>query len=175
MWMRPKGSRTLTPTHTQLMGIPAGPAGIQRTLQIMAHLAGQGKTATPVRETTMALVATVPDKNYRAEITRVFTFVRDRVRYTKDVRGVETVQTPVKTLEYMQGDCDDQCTLLSAMLESIGFHTRFVAIGFAPNHYAHVYLQVLDGDQWTGLDPTEKVGVGWEPPNPVAVMVQPVP
>lgn len=142
----------------------------------MATLASQGKTETPVRETTLALLASVPQKNWRAEVSRLFYFVRDRVRYTRDIRGVETVQTPVKTLEYMQGDCDDQVTLLASMLETIGHPARFVAIGFMPHHFSHVYLEVMAPDgRWIGLDPTEEKPLGWSPPKPVTRMVQEVP
>ena len=127
----------------------------------------------------MSLLATVPEKNSRAEIARLFYFVRDRVRYTRDIRGIETLQTPEKTLEYMQGDCDDQVTLLAAMLEIVGYQCRFVAIGYEPHRFSHVYLEV-DAAQpgmpakWIALDPTEKQALGWEPPKPVVRMVQAV-
>lgn len=141
----------------------------------MAKLASEGKTATPVREATLALIASVPQKNWRGEVSRLFYFVRDKIRYTKDIRGIETVQTPVKTLEYRQGDCDDQVTLLASMLETIGHPARFVAIGFKPHHFAHVYLETqMPTGGWVALDPTEQKPLGWEPPNPVTRMVQAV-
>ena len=127
----------------------------------------------------MCIVGVVPGKHYRSEIDRIFIWVRDHVRYTRDVRGVETVQTPEKTLDYKQGDCDDQVTLLAALLESIGIRTRFKAVGFRPGHFQHVYLQAFDDEkppgQWIGLDPTEQVQIGWEPPNPASVMTEEIP
>ena len=97
---------------------------------------------------------------------------------TLDIRetcaAFETVQTPVKTLDYKQGDCDDQVTLLASLLESIGVQTRYKAVGFTPGHFQHVFLEARDDNsgKWIGLDPTERVDMGWQPPNPKAVMIQ---
>lgn len=142
----------------------------------MAALVRQAREDIAVRETAMALVGHLASKDWDREVGVVYGFVRDSIRYVRDVRGVETVATPVRTLEYRQGDCDDQDVLLAALLESIGYRTRFKAIGFAPGHYSHVYVQVQrprTGD-WVSLDPTEPVGVGWEPAGARAVMTQEV-
>lgn len=140
----------------------------------MASLASTAKTTPRIRELALSIVGLVPGKNFRGEIDRIFVWVRDNVRYTRDVRGVETVQTPAKTLDYMQGDCDDQVTLLAALLESVGIQARFKAVGFRPHHYQHVYLEARDNGDWIALDPTEQVPVGWEPPNPVTIMTEDV-
>jgi transglutaminase-like putative cysteine protease len=154
------------------MGIPNGPAGIRTTLHLMANLASRAKTTPQVRELALSIVGLVPGKNFRGEIDRIYTWVRDSIRYTRDVRGVETIQTPAKTIEYMQGDCDDQVTLLAALLESIGIEARFKAVGFTPGHFQHVYLEARDNGEWIALDPTEQVAPGWAPPNPVSVMIE---
>lgn len=128
-----------------------------------------------MRERSLAILHGIPGKDFRSEIERLFYWVRDNIRYTRDVRGVETVQSPEKTLEYRQGDCDDQCTLLAAMLESVGHPARFVAVGFRPHHFSHVYVEVHTPRGWVALDPTENVAVGWAPPNPVTRMVVEIP
>lgn len=140
----------------------------------MSQLASQSKTDIRIRELALSILGAVPGKDFRGEIDRIFSWVRDSIRYTRDVRGVETVQTPAKTLDYRQGDCDDQVTLLAALLESVGIQSRFKAVGFRPNHFQHVYLEARDNGNWIALDPTEQVPVGWEPPNPVAVMIEDV-
>lgn len=131
----------------------------------MASLASQAKTTIPIRELALSILGAVPGKDFHGEIDRIYRWVRDNIRYTRDVRGVETVQTPEKTLQYKQGDCDDQVTLLSALLESVGVRTRFKAVGFRPGHFQHVYLEATNGGKWIALDPTESVEAGWEPPN----------
>ncbi len=140
----------------------------------MANLASQAKTTPLIRERALTIVGAVPGKDFRGEIDRLFVWVRDNVRYTRDVRGVETVQTPAKTLEYMQGDCDDQVTLLAALLESVGIEARFKAVGFSPGTFQHVYLEARDNGNWIALDPTEQVATGWFPPNPVETMIEAV-
>jgi len=140
----------------------------------MSRLATQAKTTVRIRELALCILGAVPGKDFRGEIDRIFVWVRDNIRYTRDVRGVETVQTPEKTLEYSQGDCDDQVTLLSALLETIGVETRFKAVGFQPGRYQHVYLEARDETtgEWVGLDPTEQVPMGWAPPNPITEMIE---
>lgn len=140
----------------------------------MSRLATQAKTDLRIRELALCIVGAIPGKHFRTEIDRIFAWVRDHIRYTRDVAGVETVQRPVRTLEYRQGDCDDQVTLLAALLGSIGVRSRFKAVGFRPHHFQHVYLEALDdtNGKWIGLDPTEQVPMGWRPPNPAAVMTE---
>ena len=70
--------------------------------------------------------------------------MQDNVQYVRDVRGVETLATPIKTLETMQGDCDDQAVLLASLLESIGHPTRFVAMAqTALGPFVHVFTEMV--------------------------------
>jgi transglutaminase-like putative cysteine protease len=125
-----------------------------------------------VRGTATDLVRDLPQKDRVAEVTRIFGFVRDRIRYVRDVRGVETMQTPDATLDVGQGDCDDKSILLAALLESVGYPTRFVAIGYRPGRFTHVYVETLLGLRWVPLDSTEPNGVGWAPrPAPQRMVV----
>lgn len=112
----------------------------------------------------------LPERNWIAEIRACFVFVRDNIRYTLDPDEVELVQDPEYTLEHRWGDCDDQVTLLASLLTSIGHPCRFVAIGYTPNEYAHVFLETRGGDEtnWIACDPTEQVPLGWRPPPPYA-------
>lgn len=160
----------LTP-RTFLGQLPDGAAGTRATLQIMGQLVQQFKSDPRIRSEAMQLLQGLPAKNWMAEIGSIFQYVRDGVRYTRDTRGVETIQTPTVTMDTGMGDCDDKSTLLASLLESVGHPTRFVAIGMQPGTYCHVYVQTQVGQKWVGLDPTEAVPVGWEPPKPAAVMI----
>jgi transglutaminase-like putative cysteine protease len=122
------------------------------------------KTHPRVRELALQLTRALPQKDFAAEIDTLFRFVQTRIRYVRDVHNVETIQTPVKTLEYGQGDCDDKTTLLAALLQSLGHPTRFHAMGFRPGHVEHVLLEVKRGTQWIPLDATEPHRGGWAPP-----------
>lgn len=141
----------------------------------MARLARAGKTSMPVRSTALSLVQDLPQKAYKAEIERLWAFVRNQIRYVRDVHGVETIQTPERTLDIGQGDCDDKATLLAAMLESIGHPARFVAMAFTSNNYSHVLTETKIGHgykaMWFPLETTEDKPFGWYPSRPHARMV----
>jgi len=137
----------------------------------MGRLTKDAKKTLPIRQTALYLVNGERQKDWTEEVNRIFEFVRDRIRYVRDVRNVETLQTPEKTLEFKQGDCDDKSMLLAALLESIGHPTRFVAIGFKPGHYAHVYVETKIGANWIGLETTEPVDMGWQPKGVVSRLV----
>jgi len=152
-----------TPTTTQLVGIPEGFPGIVETLRRMSRYVKDGKKSMPVRQTAMRLTRNCGQKDFACEVRQLHAFVRDSVRYVLDIDGVETVQTPDKTLQFMAGDCDDKATLLAALLGSIGHPTRFVAIGFEPEIFSHVYLETKIGAAWIPLETTEPVEAGWSP------------
>lgn len=147
-----------------MMGVSSGLSGIRQTLHFMRQYVNEYKTHPQVRELALSLVRNLPQKDFDGEVDRVFRFVQNRIRYIRDIHEVETIQTPVKTLEYGQGDCDDKATLLAAMLQSLGHPTRFHAMGFRPGHISHVLLEVKKGHKWVSLDATEPVHMGWTPP-----------
>lgn len=151
-----------------LYGIPDGVDGVRATLAAMARIVREWRHRPELTEYTRRLVANLPEKDTHAEMASVFQFVRDCVRYVRDTNGVERIQTPEYTLRYLQGDCDDQAILLAGMLESIGIPARFVAVGFSPDFFEHVYVEAApEFSEWIALDPTERVEAGWAPPDPV--------
>ena len=165
--------QAVSPLTSRLGLIPSGASGIHATLRLMRDIVRQYKTNLSIRHFAMQLVANVPDKDFEGEVYAVFSWVRDNIRYTRDVNGVETLQTPDKTIQLGQGDCDDQAVLVSSLLESIGFQTRFTAIGFQPGIYQHVFCEVMMLDHsWIPLETTEgsDVGLAWRPANVRAIM-----
>lgn len=155
------------PTTSKLEGLPSGVAGTRHTLKRMAGFARseQGKLSPEIRHLSMRLVAHCPPKNEICEIINIHRFVRDKIRYIKDIDGVETLTTPEKTLETGAGDCDDKSTLIAAMLGSIGYKTRFVAVGPMPKIFTHVLAEVYSPKtgRWLALETTEPVKAGWYP------------
>lgn len=156
---------------SRLSGIPSGKAGTLETLKLMRTLARQYKTSLAVRSLAVDAVNGCLQKDWLCEIKRLHALVRDRVRYVKDVRDVETLQTPDATIQIGAGDCDDKSLLLAALLESINHPSRFVAIGFAPDDFAHVYVETRIGNTWLPLETTEPVEAGWAAPGAVSRMV----
>jgi len=149
-----------------LMGVPDGIEGTRRVLFLMRDLARHGKTNSFVRQTAVQLTNSLPQKDWLSEIVALHAFVRDNIRYVRDVRGVETLQTPERTLLNKSGDCDDKSTLLAALLESISHPARFVAVGFRnANSCDHVFVEtkLRTTGKWIPLETTEPVPVGWNP------------
>lgn len=145
-----------------LQELPSGSAGTRATLRHMSRLVRTFKKDIRIRDTALSIIQSVPGhKNWVGQIKAVHAWVRDNVQYVRDINGVETLATPVQTLEYMQGDCDDQATLVASLLETIGHPTRFVAIGASMfGAYTHVYTETKIGQKWIPLETTEKFPPG---------------
>lgn len=155
-----------------LMAIPNGREGIRATLKIMSKVVKKYKHNPYVRELALKLTKSLSQKNYPGEACAIHYFVRDQIRYVKDIRGIETIQTPLQTLRLRQGDCDDKSVLSAALLESLGHPTRFLAVGFSGKHLTHVITQTKIGEKWVSLETTEPVELGWTPPNIKNYLIQ---
>lgn len=163
-----------TPRPSLLADIPSGEAGTYATVRLMRRFVQKFKKSLTVREAALSLVDGHPQKDWFAEVNSIFTWVRDHIRYVRDIHGVETLQTPVVTLELGAGDCDDKSTLMAALLESVGYPTRFIAAGYRQRgNYSHVYVEAKVGNRWVPLDATLlEQPMGSLPPAPeVARMV----
>jgi hypothetical protein len=142
-----------------------GKRGILETANYMRTLVVQSKTDMTIRNLALSLVRFLPDKDEIGEIETVFNYVRDHIRYVKDIYGVETLSTPEHTLEIGQGDCDDKSVLLASLLESIGYSTMFKLTGYHGNEFEHVMTFVVFSNGVLTLDPTEPEPAGYEPPG----------
>jgi transglutaminase-like putative cysteine protease len=152
----------------------------------MVQLVRAYRTDVDIRELAMQVTADCPSRNLTCEYTKLQHYVRDRIRYVRDVRDVETLQTPRATLRLAAGDCDDQATLLATLLESIGARTRFEALGVRGGQYEHVIAAVQAGLSratgkpcWVPLetifatDPANGLPIepGWLPPDTTRIML----
>lgn len=148
--------------------IPDGDAGVQRTVQIMQGLAHGKWGARSFKVRQAAIEAARGTERGMDEIGSVLDWVKRNIEFRGE-RG-ETVQSPEATLELGAGDCDCQSTLSAAMLQWLGYQTRFRTVSLidAPAELSHVYVEVRDkhtGD-WVPLDSTvARSWPGWEPDN----------
>jgi transglutaminase-like putative cysteine protease len=154
-----------------LASLPSGTPGIAATLKIMVRLARQYKKDVGVREVAGNLVRSLPQYDNTGAVKALHAFVRDCIRYTGDIAGVETLQTPKATLELGVGDCDDKSLLLGALLQSINLPARFVAIAMNDGAYSHVLVETRRGTRWIPLETIRPVEVGWFPPNVTKKMI----
>ena len=159
----PQLSGTLTP-------MAGGVRGIRQTVRTMRRLVNEAKTDPAIIQAAVSVSFLTPEKDDVSAVNSLFEWVRDAVRYVRDVNDVETLATPQITIQRMVGDCDDQSTLLAALCEAIGYPTRFVIAGYSDAHsFEHVYLQIWIRDHWVSADPTERAPLGWEPPGAMIV------
>ncbi len=150
-----------------------GLRGVQETVTAMREAVKASRTDLSIRQAAISVIWLQPAHTPFAEACALFEWVRDHVRYVRDIVDVETLTSPGKMLEQLAGDCDDQAVLLAALFESVGYPTRFVVTAYnIPGRYEHVYLQVCVDGQWIDCDPTEREAFGWAPPNPLSIMIE---
>lgn len=161
-------------TH-ELRAIPNGADGTRATLDIMRQFVRRYKKSLALRNLALSVVEPVLQgtrKNYAAQVRAIHSFVQNHINYVQDINGVETLATPLRTLEMRKGDCDDQAVLVATLLEAIGHPTRFVAIKTKPfGPYVHVFTETKIGPKWVAVETTENWPVGFAPPQQAARMV----
>lgn len=118
-----------------------------------------------VRNEAVNLTRQLRQKDFVGEARALFLFCRDRIRYVRDIRSVETLHTADTLLKIRCGDCDDKSILLAALLESIGHQARFVAVAQIPGQFCHVWTQVWLNGSWVDLETTEPLEFGQRIPN----------
>lgn len=128
----------------------------------------------------------VPPRDYKGEVDAIFVASRDPatpigalfswvkggVRYTRDHSVYDDYASPLKTLEWGTGDCDDACVLLVCALQNAGFDD--IALRVYRTHdspdWDHIATRVNVNSgtarkpKWVTLDTTvEESYPGWEP------------
>lgn len=131
----------------------------------MRRLVIDGRKNGLIRQTAAGLVNGLRQKDYLGEIKIIHAFVRDNIRYVRDVRNVETLHAAPFILQQGYGDCDDKTVLTCAMLESIGHKTRMTIVALYTPAFCHVFPEVLYNGKWIPLEVTEPVNIGWLPEN----------
>lgn len=163
----------VAPLNVSSVPLAYGSAGTMQTVRAMRAMIDDGKRDPAVIQAATAVIYTTPEKLEAAECQAIFDYVRDHVRYVRDVAGIETLAAPRITLQRLAGDCDDQTALLGAMLEAVGYPTRLVVAAYqAPQAWEHVFLQVFASGDWIDCDPTERMPIGYAPPNPVSLWIE---
>lgn len=134
---------------------------------MMQELARAGASSMIIRGLALDLVTAgfgtnrgLPQKDFSGEARRLFVFVRDKIRYVKDINGVETLHPAEWVLQLGAGDCDDKSILLAALLLSLGHDVRFKAVAFTPDEFSHVWVQVYLNGDWVDMEPTETLAFG---------------
>ena len=160
-----------TPLRSTRVRIAGGDRGIAQTIRYMygAVMGNEGVHSPEIRRQALKIVELVPSRDQQREIATVLQWVKNNIKFRGEY--AETVQTPLVTLQLHAGDCDDQATLIAALLASLGYKTRFSTVAAdpsAPWAYSHVFTEVFQRrtGQWISVDSTVPQSVpGWKPPR----------
>lgn len=166
------------PRPFRLIGLPSGMPGVRTTLKQMAALVRMYKVDPGVREVAQDLTRHLQSYDKAGEVSVLHAFCRDQIRYVGDVESVETLQTPVYTLEKGSGDCDDKAVLLNTLLATVGYQTVFFAMGMNGEFFSHVTAGVRLGTRTLPLEtivPQGSMGpgsgeIGWLPPEAAPIL-----
>jgi hypothetical protein len=135
-------------TNTEL---PNGSQGNLETISFMKKLARLRSRHPLIRELALKILQTfkVPSHYYKDEALAIARYVKEKVRYVRDIQSVETIIDPILLVEQLkrgeaQGDCDDIATLIATLLLSIGHQPFFRIIKYKntpeAESYNHVYV-----------------------------------
>lgn len=83
-----------------------------------------------------------PERDEECEIQQVFTFVRGHLRYTGDVRDLDTFQTLQRTWSLGIADCDDYAGAYAAILTAGGYRCGVMILAEDTKTYTHVLAVV---------------------------------
>jgi transglutaminase-like putative cysteine protease len=158
-----------TVPRIRIVRVPKGPRGALASAGLIANLIREGARDFYVRQKAIEIFrkAGARPKDRFGEVLSLFHWVRNNIRYTRDIFRVELLHTARRMLELQAGDCDDMTILLGAMLLATGHPVRIALTGFRPEKphvYSHIYLEVNVNGKWIALDPTMDRPIGWAPP-----------
>lgn len=156
-----------------LASMPSGGAGVFHTLRVMREAVNESKTDPRVIQAAVSLIFNTPQRDEWGEASAIFDYVRDSIRFVRDVHGIETLAAPWLTLIRRVGDCDDQAALLASLFEAVGYPTRFVMAAYTePDAWEHVYLQVFVLGEWIDADPSDVFSLGETPPGALSIYIE---
>src|SRR6266508_1616679 len=153
----------------RIVRVPKGARGTIASAGLIANLIREGARDFYVRQKAIEIFreAGAAPKDRRAEVCALFNWVRNNIRYTRDIFRTELLHSARRMLELRAGDCDDMTILLGAMLKSTGHPVRLVLAGFhtgKPHSYSHIYPEVNVRGRWIPIDASMERPIGWAPP-----------
>ncbi len=134
----------------RFVNVPRGNRGTLVTARMIGEMIQSGAKDFYVRQKAIEIFrnAGVRPKDRFGEVCALYNWVKQNIRYTRDIFRVELLHSARRMLELRAGDCDDMTILLGAMLVSTGHPVRLILAGFRPHKphaYSHIYPEVRVG------------------------------
>jgi len=130
-----------------------GIKGNYDTVKLLKKIARERSKHPVVRELALKILQYhhVKSQDYVNEALAIGRFVKEKVRYVRDIHGVETVHDPLMLIEQLKrgeahADCDDQALLIATLLLSIGHQPFFRIVKYRGRQGAfnHIYVVVYE-------------------------------
>ena len=120
-----------------------------------------------IRKLAIEITKHCKKRDYLCEVYSIYDFVINNIRYIHDIEGVDTYQSPIRTIELQAGDCDDHTILIASLLQSIGYPVVIKIISQDGETYNHIYPIALTPDlkKMYIVDTTGNKGFNKEPSN----------
>lgn len=148
-----------------------GLAGVDVTVREMARRIKRNTRDPLVRRAAIDALRGTPEYSALPQAKAVYGWVRDQIRYQRDPKGLEWIQSAPRTLEIGAGDCDCQAILVGSLLGAGGVQgeTRLSVVAVEPSRKpGHIFLEWRDpkSGQWHALDSSWRgagARFGWQP------------
>jgi hypothetical protein len=135
--------------------LPSGIQGNLETIKQMTSVARVRSRHPQVRELALRILEHyyVPSQDYLKEAFAIGDYVKQNMRYVRDINGVETLHDPLMLIDQLkrkqaQGDCDDMSLFIASLLLSIGHQPFFRAVRYydGAGPFQHIYVVVYEND-----------------------------
>ena len=130
-----------------------GRQGNLETVQIMRQVAHTRKSHPLIRQLALNILQSrnTPSQNHADEAKAIGDYVKAKVRYVKDISGVEQLHDPITMIDQIkrgvaQGDCDDMSLLIATLLLSVGLQPYFRIVKYQDDSgpFNHIYVVVYE-------------------------------
>lgn len=145
------------PMNAVSMAIPEGDPGTIATIDQMRRLIDHGMKDPYIHELSAGIInlAGVRAFDWMGEARAVYNWVRQHIRFTRDVRGKETLHAASDIVRLGIGDCDDFTILICSLMGTIGAKCSIVTVASDPRDpdlFSHVYPEVSINGRWVTMD-----------------------
>lgn len=132
-----------------------GVQGNLDTIEVMKKVARTRARHPKVRELALRILEShgVKSQDYYDEALAIGRYVKAKVRYVRDINGVEQLHDPLTLIDQIQkgmahGDCDDMSLLIATLLLSIGHQPYFRIVRYKQGlgSFQHIYVVVYEGN-----------------------------
>lgn len=126
----------------------------EQTIKIIEQFIKEYSLHPEIRQLVASILKPCKSKDYLCYVKKITEYIKQHVKYVNDPPKTEILQSPIKTLQYKIGDCDDHTILAGTLLRAAGFRIR-ITLGAPLDRFNHVYLHVyVPGHGWMTVDTT---------------------